>query len=317
MPPPPSSCAPAWSRPSDAAALRSQAQRWLAGDTPAVIVEVAEIRGSTPREVGARMLVCAGARESDGGAGWGAGPGARVATAGMAGTIGGGHLEHVALHEARELLQAASTRPAALPALPVERRYPLGPTLGQCCGGTVLLRYTLLDQAALDAWPAGPARLPVLLFGAGHVGRALAAALAPLPFVLRWIDEREDAFPDDPAWFAAHPHIERVCVDAVEAEVAIATPGSAFVVMTHSHDLDLSIVQAILRRGDAAFCGLIGSQTKRQRFLHRLADRGLPPERLAQLTCPIGLPAIPGKEPEVIAASVAAQLLHLRNAQQG
>lgn len=307
---PPSFFAPAWSRPSDAAALRNQAQRWLDGGMPAVIVEVAEIRGSTPREVGARMLVRAGARENDGGAG------AMVATAGMAGTIGGGHLEHVALHEARELLQAASTRPAALPALPVERRYPLGPTLGQCCGGTVLLRYTLLDQAALDAWPAGPARLPVLLFGAGHVGRALAAALAPLPFVLRWIDEREDAFPDDPAWFAAHPHIERVCVDAVEAEVAIATPGSAFVVMTHSHDLDLSIVQAILRRGDAAFCGLIGSRTKRARFLNRLADRGLPPERLAQLTCPIGLPTIPGKEPEVIAASVAAQLLHLRSAQQ-
>lgn len=281
---------PHWARPSDAAALRARAQAWLTQGRPALIVEVAEIRGSTPREVGARMLVAADA-------------GAHRAM--TAGTIGGGHLEHLAVQEAQELLRQP-------PAAAQERRYPLGPTLGQCCGGTVLLRYTRLDAAALAAWPVDARRLPVLLFGAGHVGRALAVALAPLPVNLSWIDEREDAFPDDPAWFAAHPHIERVCVDAVEAEVDTAPPASACVVMTHNHDLDLRIVQAVLRRGDSAFCGLIGSQTKRQRFLHRLQQRGLPPERLSQLVCPIGLPGLPGKEPEVIAASVAAQLLQLR-----
>jgi xanthine dehydrogenase accessory factor len=287
--------------------LRRCAQAWLAAGRPAVIVEVAEIRGSTPREVGARMLVGVMAGASDGQA-----CGADHAdTAPIAGTIGGGHLEHVALLEARELLHAARAgRPGALPA---ERRYPLGPSLGQCCGGTVLLRYTALDAAALAAWPDAPQRLPVQLFGAGHVGRALAVALAPLPFALRWIDEREDAFPADPAWFAAHPHIERVCVDAVEAEVTAAPAGSAFVVMTHNHDLDLRLVNAILRRGDSAFCGLIGSQTKRQRFLHRLADRGLGTDALARLTCPLGLPGVAGKEPEVIAASTAAQLLQVRS----
>lgn len=311
--------APRWSRPSDAAALHAQAQSWLAEGRPAVIVEVAEIRGSTPREVGARMLVASDAATGPSGAagmaglaGLGdfAGMGAAAAMTRMAGTIGGGHLEHVALQEARELLRAGAP-------LPLERRYPLGPSLGQCCGGTVLLRYTLLDPAALAAWPAGPRRLPVQLFGAGHVGRALAVALAPLPFDLRWIDERDDAFPDDPAWFAAHAHIERVCIDAVEAEVSTAPAGSAFVVMTHNHDLDLRIVEAVLRRGDAAFCGLIGSRTKRQRFLHRLAERGLGEAARARLTCPIGLPAVPGKEPEVIAASVAAQLLILRAGLQG
>jgi xanthine dehydrogenase accessory factor len=122
---------------------------------------------------------------------------------------------------------------------------------------------------------------------------------------VQWIDERDTCFPADPL----PPHIERICLEPAEAEVATAPPGAFYLVMTHEHLLDERITAAILQRGDFAFCGLIGSQTKRQRFLHRFERRGLPPDVLARLTCPIGLPGITGKEPEVIAVSVVAQLL--------
>jgi len=122
---------------------------------------------------------------------------------------------------------------------------------------------------------------------------------------VQWIDEREDQFPVEPS--AAH--IERVCVEPVEAEVRLASPGAFFLVLTHSHDLDLAITEAILRRGDFGYLGLIGSQTKRAKFMHRYEARGIPPEVLARITCPIGVPGISGKAPEVIAVAVVAQLL--------
>jgi xanthine dehydrogenase accessory factor len=127
-----------------------------------------------------------------------------------------------------------------------------------------------------------------------------------------WIDEREDEFPAD---FHEHPggpwpaQIRRVCVDSVEVEVDSAPPGACYLVLTHRHDLDLRITEAILQRGDFAFLGLIGSKTKRQRFVHRFEARGIAPARIARMTCPIGLPGIEGKEPAVIAAAVVAQLL--------
>jgi xanthine dehydrogenase accessory factor len=117
-----------------------------------------------------------------------------------------------------------------------------------------------------------------------------------------WVDEREAEFPGEPS----PPHIERRCVDAVEAEVATAAPGAAFLILTHRHDLDLAITREALKRGDFAFCGLIGSATKRARFEHRLQSEGLDTRRLV---CPIGLPGITGKEPAVIAVAVVAQLL--------
>lgn len=264
--------------------LRALATRWLEAARPAIVVLVTVARGSVPREAGTRMLV---ARDA------------------AAGTIGGGHLELKAIEEARGMLPAGDRSARS-------RHFPLGPALGQCCGGAVTLSFAPLDAGSLAAWPVTPPRFRLQLYGAGHVGRAIARALAPLDVQVDWIDEREDEFPTglldgiDSPWPA---HIRRVCVDSVEGEVVAAPPGACYLVLTHRHDLDLRIAEAILERGDFAFLGLIGSKTKRQRFVHRFEARGIPPARIARLTCPIGLPGIEGKEPAVIAAAVVAQLL--------
>jgi xanthine dehydrogenase accessory factor len=152
------------------------------------------------------------------------------------------------------------------------------------------------------ALPAPLAHL--FLFGAGHVGAALVQALAPIDCRLTWVDERDDQFP---AQRPAHVLVE--ATDVPEAVVAHAPPGASYLVLTHSHALDLRIVEAILRRGDAAWTGLIGSSTKRRQFERRLRERGIGDASLAALVCPIGLPGIHGKAPAVIAASVTAQLL--------
>jgi xanthine dehydrogenase accessory factor len=258
-------------------ALHHTAHAWLAAGRAVIEVHVLAHEGSAPREAGTRMLV--GADD-------------------VVGTIGGGHLEWVAIETARGLL--ASGRDDA-----VERRYALGPSLGQCCGGAVTLRCQRLSAERLAAWPRPAPRFHLQLYGAGHVGRAVVDLLRHQHCQVQWIDERDACFPAVPL----PPHIEHVCVEPVEAEVATAPPGACYLVMTHEHTLDERITAAILQRGDFAFCGLIGSQTKRQRFLHRFERRGIAADTLARLTCPIGLPGIAGKEPEVIAVSVVAQLL--------
>ena len=269
--------------------LGAVAAAWLASRRRAIVVEVIGARGSVPRAQGTRML---------------------VASDDVAGTIGGGHLELKAIDEARAMLGEASDAPRT-------RTWPLGPALGQCCGGVVTLRHAALEAAGLAAWPPQGPRFHLQLYGAGHVGRAIARAVAPLDVVVDWIDEREDEFPrgwldaSDDAWPA---HIRTVCVDAVEAEVAEAPPGAYYLVLTHRHDLDLRIAEAILARADFGFFGLIGSRTKRQRFIHRFEERGVDPASIARMTCPIGLGGIVGKEPEVIAASVVAQLLQVSSA---
>ncbi len=150
----------------------------------------------------------------------------------------------------------------------------------------------------------GDERQPVWLFGAGHVGRAVVRALMPLPFALTWIDSRDDAFEGD------IPDGVDVLQSAMpQYAVEDAPPDTFFLVMTHSHDLDQAVCEAVLRRGDGAYLGLIGSATKKARFLSRLSAKGLGDETLARLICPIGLDTISGKEPAVIAASVAADLL--------
>ncbi len=265
-------------------ALRATAQAWLAAGRAAVLVSVSEARGSVPREVGTRMLVTADE---------------------TLGTVGGGHLEWQAIARAREMLGSD-----LLPTQSVH--YPLGPALGQCCGGAVTLSFERLQPAHLAAWPHEAPRFHLQLYGAGHVGRAIARLMATLPVRVDWIDERDDAFPGtlvDNAWPA---HIRRVAVDAVEGEVRDAPAGACYLVLTHQHDLDLRITEAILRRGDFAFFGLIGSKTKKQRFVHRLQERGVAPAAIDRMVCPIGLPGITGKEPEVIAVSVVAQLLAAR-----
>lgn len=256
--------------------LQAAALLWRAEGRAAVVVEVVAHRGSVPRGTGTRMLVSA--RE-------------------VLGTIGGGHLELKAIDHARALLAGRTAER--------EQHWPLGPALGQCCGGAVSLRYGPLAEAAPQDWPLPAPRFTLQLYGAGHVGRAIVKLLEGIDCRVQWIDERESEFPAGPV----APHVERVCVEPVEAEVAQAPPGAFFLVLTHSHDLDLRITEAVLKRGDFGFLGLIGSRTKRQRFVHRFAARGIPEAVFDRLTCPIGVPGIEGKEPEVIAVAVVAQLL--------
>jgi xanthine dehydrogenase accessory factor len=269
--------------------LRATAASWLAAGRRGIVVEVDAARGSAPREAGTRMLVAAD--ES-------------------AGTIGGGHLELKAIDLARAMLGEADPAPRT-------HDYPLGPALGQCCGGAVTLRHAALDAAQLAAWPEPAPRFHLQLYGAGHVGRAIARALQPLDVTIDWIDERDEEFPQR-FWNAAGapwpPHIRKVCVDAVEAEVDAAPAGAFYLVLTHRHDLDLRIATAILKRGDAGFFGLIGSRTKRRRFVHEFERRGFAAEAIERMTCPIGIAGIAGKEPEVIAAAVVAQLLQASSA---
>lgn len=331
---------------------------WLTAGAqgPAVLVTVAMVEGSGPREPGARMLVTP----------------TRVID-----TIGGGHLELRAIDTARAMLLDGRARRL--------ERYALGPSLGQCCGGVVHLAFELADarQAALldarrheDSWrlvaldgepasalfdadgrllswrlaardgePAGalfdadaglPAgagapvfarnrgthvmqeqdgrrwladlvqapRAQLVLFGAGHVGAAIVRALAELPCRVTWVDEREDMFP---AQVPGNVAIE--ASDTPEALVAAAPAGASYLVMTHSHALDQRLAEAIMARADVGWFGLIGSQTKRKQFEHRLRARGADPARIDAMVCPIGLPGIRNKAPAVIAASVCAQLL--------
>lgn len=253
---------------------------------PAMLVRVAGTEGSVPREAGAWMLVFADH---------------------VAGTIGGGQLEFQAIAAARARLAGGAG--------PATERHALGPSLGQCCGGIVHLAYEPVTPADADRLPArlAAAHRPVALFGGGHVGRALVRVLATLPYDLTWIDSRDEIFPAD-----RPPHVRCEHSDPVQAAVADLEPGTQVLVMSFSHAEDLDIVAACLRRlrerDDLPFIGLIGSKTKWATFRHRLEARGFTPAELARVTCPIGLPGLAGKEPEVIAVSVAAQLLLRRGA---
>lgn len=258
--------------------LKALATRWLHDGLPAIEVCVLRHAGSVPRETGTRMLVSA---------------------AQTAGTIGGGHLELKAVMQARRMLAQGENK------TPCEQHYPLGPALGQCCGGAVTLGFAPLDAGALARWPDVAPLFTLQLYGAGHVGRAIVRLLEGLPCSVQWIDERESEFPAA----ATAGHIERVCVEPVEAEVTLAPPGAFYLVLTHEHALDLRITEAILKRGDFGYLGLIGSKTKRARFMHRFEQRGIAAETLQRLTCPIGLTGITGKAPEVLAIAVVAQLL--------
>jgi len=247
-----------------------------AAGRPAVLVTLLSEEGSTPREAGTKMVVTEEA---------------------LVGSVGGGHLELIAEQEARALLAAA--REDRLSPGPVVREFALGPSLGQCCGG----RVTLLFEPVL------PARWTVAIFGAGHVGKALVKLLQDLPCAVRWVDSREEEFPAElPAG------VRKVLTDAPAEEVARLPAGADVLVMTHSHALDFEIVEAVLRRGDQHYLGLIGSATKRARFEQRFLARGAQKELLSKLTCPVGLPGVGGKLPAEIAIAVAAQLLELRTA---
>jgi xanthine dehydrogenase accessory factor len=320
----------------------------LATEGRAVLVTIAAARGSTPREVGAKMI---------------------VTTSLTHGTIGGGHLEFEAIRIAREALAGAVTGAWLA-------RFPLAARLGQCCGGVATLLFQGLDEHALhwldelarhgeddaplalvspidrDAftpvpvsasglaqtgWPPEvvatveqallhpdvPPQLTVngawfiervsssdfrvVVFGNGHVGRALVQVLGTLPCSVTWVDQREEDFP-----LNVPSNIAVVATDAPEDEVRHAAVGSLFLVMTHSHGLDLELAHAILKRGDFSYFGLIGSASKRAQFERRLVALGVPRALLPRMTCPIGVAGIRNKTPGAIAVAVAAQLLELR-----
>ena len=176
----------------------------------------------------------------------------------------------------------------------------------------VSIAFAPLDADALARWPEAAPLFHLQLHGAGHVGRAIATLLATLDCDVDWYDERDDGFPATTALGSPWPpHIRTTSADTVEREVANAPAAAFYLVLTHEHALDLRIVEAVLRRGDFAFCGLIGSKTKRASFVHRLGERGVAPEAIARLTCPIGIAELKSKEPAVIAVALAAQLLKL------
>jgi xanthine dehydrogenase accessory factor len=248
---------------------------------PGVLVTVASTRGSVPREAGTWMAVFAHSTVA---------------------TVGGGHLEFDAIAHARTLLQRQGGD--AL------RRYALGPSLGQCCGGEMVLHFERIaasDGAALQQRLLSAAT-PVALFGGGHVGRAVVQVLATLPMQLTWVDSRDEIFPPN-----LPPNVQCEHSDPVHAAVTDLQSGSRVFIMSFSHAEDLDVVAACLSRqrarGDLPYVGLIGSKTKWASFRQRLQARGFTEAELAHITCPIGVPGITGKEPEVIAVAVAAQLL--------
>ena len=267
------------------------------------MVSVIKAEGSVPREEGARMV---------------------VTPQGFHGTIGGGTLEWKALAEAQRLLG----KPGAVKMLTQS----LGPDLGQCCGGRVTLaieNFSTASLAVVSDFAAreeqgpftltgrlgsnvterfGEARRSILLFGAGHVGRAVMLALAPLPYDVTWADPRPEAFP------AAMPQNVTPCAGN-PLQVAEAAPQGSFAfIMSHSHPLDLAIAEVALRNPAIAHVGVIGSATKRARFTRRLREAGVDDARITAMICPIGVGGIRSKLPAAIAVSVAAQVITLDEA---
>ncbi|SLN75992.1 xanthine dehydrogenase accessory protein XdhC [Oceanibacterium hippocampi] len=318
----------------------------------AVRVTVIRAEGSAPRGPGAGMTVTA---------------------TGLDGTVGGGALEFDAIAEARKIGAAGEGAwPRAV------RTYPLGPRLGQCCGGSVRLlfeRYAGTDALALDDasgqddldgglivrpldggtppiilrdrkqigrdWPLSlsravkdmlsgarrreaalvpggkgrpdwfveplaPGAIPLYLYGAGHVGRAIVAVMRGLPFRIIWVDTAAERFPDD-----VPEDVTRLVAAQPETVAAGAPAGAFHAVMTYSHPLDLSICHAVLARGVFGYLGLIGSATKKTRFVRRLSELGIADATIARMTCPIGIAGIAGKEPAVIAVGFVAQILQI------
>jgi xanthine dehydrogenase accessory factor len=233
---------------------------------------VVETRGSAPREPGTRMWVDAH---------------------GTRGSIGGGNLEYTALKIAREMLLSGEELR--------ERKFALGDSLGQCCGGSVTLRFTRKTEEPQEV----RSDFDVVLFGAGHVGKEVARILAGIPCRLTWVDPRPEVFPEK---------TEKTVRVVIEEEPAWmvdeAPPGAFYLVMTHSHALDLEIVERVLKRNAVGFLGLIGSETKAAKFRLRLSAKGIDASRLV---CPIGLVKA-GKHPAEVAVSAVAQLVAVRHA---
>ena len=297
---------------------------------PAVMATVIDASGSSPCGAGARMLVTAEAAHD---------------------TVGGGRLEQEVIAEARAML--AGKRERAL-----HRHYPLGPDLGQCCGGAVSVYLDLIGRDEYEGWAGEllarlerdgavrlltdmdtgrrrvvaaedggkplpgirlhrrgreldeeirPERFALWLFGAGHVGSRIAQMVSVLDWRLHWVDQRPGIFPDSVGDTVVLHRPKRP-----ELLVGDAAPGACFLVMTHSHAIDLAICEAVLRRGDFAYLGLIGSKSKRASFERHFRRKGIAQTETDRMTCPIGISAISGRRPAEIALATVAQLQMLR-----
>ncbi|MEM9171678.1 MAG: xanthine dehydrogenase accessory protein XdhC [Pseudomonadota bacterium] len=261
-----------------------QALRLLRDGEECIAVCIASVRGSAPRERGTTMLVT---RHQ------------------LFGTIGGGKLEFDAITDARKRLADGS--PAARRLL--QQRIVLGSQRGQCCGGVVTLEYRYLSAADTD-WLLQQQTTPALdvtVFGAGHVGKALAQVLSTMDARIVLVDNREAAL--DHRWpIQAFPFY---AADPVAA-VPHCPAGSQVLVMTHDHGLDLALCAALLKRRDLPFVGLIGSRTKARRFDKKLKAAGFDDAARERIVCPIGLHGVGSKHPGEIAVSVAAQLISER-----
>lgn len=252
---------------------------FLAGCGPAILVEIEAVKGSSPREAGTFMLVTEQALWE---------------------TIGGGQFEYMAIDHARAMLRNGVSDDTM--------DIPLGPEIGQCCGGRTLLRFRfvtaelagrLMQKLAHEA-NTQPA---VFIFGAGHVGKALAQALSLLPLIVTVVETRRNEL-------VGLPETARTVLTAMpEAAVADIPENGSAIIVTHDHALDFLIAKEALARADLAYVGMIGSKTKRATFTHWMVREGEPPSRLKNLVLPIGGDAVKDKRPAVIAALVAAELL--------
>ena len=238
-----------------------------------VLVTVLGTRGSTPRDCGTKMVV--------------------TRTKSYA-TIGGGHLEFKAIEQARKLLTEAQSKQKF-------EHFPLGAKLGQCCGGQATILFESFIKTNID----------IMLFGAGHVGKALVSILADLPCRVQWVDSRKHEFPDN-----LSRNITKIVSDSPSDEVRTMPKNAYYVIMTHNHPLDFAISEVILKRNDAQYIGLIGSKTKWKRFQMRFEHKGYQPELYSSIRCPVGHSNIPGKLPSEVAVAVAGEIISLYHQQQ-
>ena len=237
-----------------------------------VMATMIGVAGSTPRAAGSKMVISA----ED-----------------IFDTVGGCHLEFVIIQKARELLALAAQ--GQVPDQQLMEHFPLAASLGQCCGGSATVLFELQVEQAM----------PLDVYGAGHVAHALMQILQDLPLRIRWIDSRADLFP------AQSMKNIRYCVDEEPCElVRSAAKQSAFLILTHNHQLDFALTEAILKRGDARWLGVIGSDTKAKRFRQRLAAKGFSAADMAFMQSPVGLEAVSGKLPMEVAVSMAGAIIN-------
>ncbi|WOH36052.1 xanthine dehydrogenase accessory protein XdhC [Thalassotalea fonticola] len=234
-----------------------------------VLVTLVGVSGSTPRNSGTKMVIT----EDD-----------------IFDTIGGGHLEHKTIKYAKTMLASGKNAQHL-------EHFQLGSNLGQCCGGNATVLFECFAAVGVN----------IMLFGAGHVGKALMPILAQLPCQVTWVDSREEQFP---ANIDSYHNVHKVVSDEPELEVKSMPVNSYYIVMTHNHQMDFDISQAILKRGDFAYFGLIASDTKKRRFEQRFKHREIDPQQVARMNCPIGLEQVGGKLPMEVAVSIAGEVIH-------